>query len=50
VGPVDVAVPRDREARFTPQIVVNRQRRLGGIDDLVISLTTKASASCDITA
>src|SRR3954470_6788026 len=39
VGPVPIEVPRDRDGTFTPAIVAKRQRRLGGIDDLVISLT-----------
>src|SRR5580698_3567477 len=34
VGPVEVDVPRDRDASFTPKIVAKRQRRLGGVDDL----------------
>ena len=29
VGPVQVDVPRDRDASFAPQIVAKRQRRLG---------------------
>jgi putative transposase len=32
VGPVEVEVPRDRDASFEPQIVRKRQRRLDGID------------------
>src|SRR5437588_2306604 len=38
VGPVEVDVPRDRDSSFAPKIVAKRQRRLGGVDDLVISL------------
>ena len=41
VGPVGIEVPRDRDGSFTPAIVAKRQRRFGGIDDLVISLTAK---------
>src|SRR3954464_14846321 len=33
VGPVEVAVPRDREGSFEPQIVRKRQRRLSGVED-----------------
>jgi putative transposase len=40
-GPVGLDVPRDRAGSFTPQIVRKRQRRLSGVDDLVISLTAK---------
>lgn len=41
VGPVRVDVPRDRDGTFTPQIVAKRQRRFGGVDNLVILLTAK---------
>ena len=41
VGPVQIEVPRDRDASFEPAIVAKRQRRLGGVDDLVISLVAK---------
>ncbi len=41
VGPVPVEVPRDRDVTFTPAIVAKRQRRFGGVDNLVISLTAK---------
>ena len=40
-GPVELAVPRDRESSFEPRIVAKRQRRLSGVDDLVISLSAK---------
>src|SRR5437763_1042940 len=35
-GPVELSVPRDRDACFEPKIVAKRQRRLTGVDDLVI--------------
>lgn len=38
-GPVDVDVPRDRDESFEPRIVAKRQRRLSGVDDLMISLS-----------
>src|SRR6187431_2718941 len=37
VGPVELAVPRDRDGSFEPQIVRKRQRRLTGVEDMVIS-------------
>ena len=40
-GPVEISVPRDRDASFEPKIVAKRQRRLTGVDDLVISLSAK---------
>ena len=41
IGPVEVAIPRDRDGTFEPQIVRKRQRRLSGLDSLVISLSAK---------
>ena len=40
-GPVEIEVPRDRASSFEPVIVAKRQRRMGGIDDIVISLVAK---------
>lgn len=40
-GPVDIEVPRDRDATFQPKILAKRQRRLTGVDDLVVSLSAK---------
>ena len=39
VGPVEIEVPRDRDGTFEPGIVRKRQRRLDGIDEIVLSLT-----------
>jgi NAD(P)-dependent dehydrogenase (short-subunit alcohol dehydrogenase family) len=41
VGPVEIEVPRDREGSFEPQIVKKRQRRLSGVDEMVLSLSAK---------
>lgn len=38
VGPVDLAVPRDRAGTFTPMLVPKNARRLGGLSDVIISL------------
>ena len=40
-GPVEISVPRDRDSSFEPKIVAKRQRRLTGVDDMVISLSAK---------
>src|ERR671934_173575 len=37
-GPVDLAVPRDRNGSFAPQLVPKRQRRLEGFDAKGLSL------------
>ena len=50
VGPVQVSVPRDRDASFEPAIVAKRQRRLGGVDDLVISLVAKGLTTGEVQA
>ena len=41
VGPVEIDVPRDTDASFQPQIVKKRQRRLTGVDEIVLSLTAR---------
>ena len=50
VGPVSLDVPRDRDGTFTPQIVAKRQRRFGGVDNLVISLTAKGLTTGEVCA
>jgi hypothetical protein len=50
VGPVQVQVPRDRDASFEPRIVAKRQRRLGGVDEMVISLVAKGLTTGEVQA
>jgi transposase-like protein len=50
VGPVEVNVPRDRAGSFDPKLVRKRQRRLVGVDDLVISLVAKGLTTGEVTA
>lgn len=50
VGPVEVRVPRDAAGTFEPQIVRKRQRRLSGVDDLVLSLSAKGLTHGEISA
>ena len=38
VGDVELDVPRDRDGTFTPRLVPKGSRRLGGLDDMIISL------------
>jgi len=38
VGDVGLAIPRDRDGSFTPTLVPKGSRRLGGLDDMIISL------------
>ena len=49
-GPVTVAVPRDRDASFEPRLIAKRQRRLSGVDELVISLSAKGLTHGEICA
>ena len=49
-GPVDISVPRDRDSSFEPVIVAKRQRRLTGIDGLVLSLSAKGLTHGEIAA
>jgi putative transposase len=37
-GQVPLDVPRDRDGSFAPQLVPKGQRRIGGLDDMIISL------------
>ena len=50
IGPVEIEVPRDRDGSFDPQIVRKRQRRLDGIDEIVLSLTAPGLTTGDIAA
>jgi putative transposase len=38
VGDVGLAVPRDRDSSFEPRLVPKGARRLGGLDEMIISL------------
>ena len=41
IGPVEIEVPRGRDGSFEPIIVPKRQRRLDGVDQIVLSLTAR---------
>jgi putative transposase len=49
-GPVEITVPRDRNASFEPQIVPKRARRIGRIEDMILSLYSRGMTTRDITA
>jgi transposase-like protein len=49
-GPVEISVPRDRDSGFDPRIVAKRQRRLTGVEDMVISLSAKGLTHGEIAA
>lgn len=50
IGPVEIDVPRDTDSSFAPQIVKKRQRRLTGIDEIVLSLTAKGLTTGEVSA
>jgi putative transposase len=50
VGPVELAVPRDRDGSFDPELLRKRQRRLRGVDEMVISLTAKGLTTGEVQA
>src|SRR5215469_1773508 len=49
-GQVGIEVPRDRDGTFEPQIVRKRQRRLTGVDQIVLSLYAKGLTTGEIAA
>src|SRR5215469_599921 len=49
-GQVGIDVPRDRAGTFEPQIVKKRQRRLAGVDEMVLSLYAKGLTTGEISA
>jgi putative transposase len=49
-GEVPIVVPRDREGTFSPQIVKKRQRRLGEVDEIVLSLYAKGLTTGEVSA
>ena len=38
VGDVELAIPRDRDGSFAPTLVPKGSRRVGGLDDMIVSL------------
>lgn len=49
-GPVVLDVPRDRNGTFEPMIVPKKVRRLGNINDVVLSLYSRGMTTRDIEA
>ncbi len=50
VGPIEIEVPRDRDGTSSPVIVAKRQRRLGDVDTIVLSLSAKGLTTGEIGA
>jgi putative transposase len=49
-GKVELEVPRDRDGSFEPIIVKKRQRRLGEVDEIVLSLYARGLTTGEISA
>jgi putative transposase len=49
-GQVGIEVPRDRDGTSGPQIDGKRQRRLCGVDEIVLSLSAKGLTTGEISA
>jgi putative transposase len=49
-GPVRFDVPRDRNGTFSPKIVEKGRRRLGQVDDMILSLYARGMSTRDIKA
>ncbi len=49
-GPVEIEVPRDRNSEFEPAIVPKRARRVGNIEDMILSLYSRGMTTRDIEA
>jgi putative transposase len=50
IGPIEIDVPRDVDASFQPTIVKKRQRRLTGVDEIVLSLSARGLTTGEISA
>ena len=50
IGAAEIEVPRDTNSTFDPVIVKKRQRRLTGVDEIVLSLTAKGLTTGEIAA
>lgn len=49
-GPVTISVPRDRNGEFEPAVVPKRVRRLGNLDEAILSLYSRGMTTRDIEA
>ena len=49
-GDIELAIPRDREGNFEPQIIPKHQRRISCLDNKIISLYSRGLSTRDIQA
>lgn len=48
-GRIDLAIPRDRQASFDPQLIAKYQRRFPGFDDKIVSMYARGMSTREIT-
>ena len=49
-GEIEIAIPRDREASFTPKLIAKHQRRVPGFDERILSLYARGMSTREIAA
>jgi transposase-like protein len=49
-GPMEIAVPRDREGEFEPQIIAKHQREWRGFDDKILAMYSHGMSTQGIQA
>ena len=49
-GHIEIAIPRDRQGSFEPQLVKKGQTRFEGYDDKILALYARGMTTCDIQA
>ncbi len=49
-GEVEITIPRDRDASFTPQLLPKHQRRVPGFDERILSLYARGMSTREIAA
>jgi putative transposase len=47
-GQIELEVPRDRQARFDPQLIAKYQRRFPGFDDKIVSMYARGMSTREI--
>lgn len=47
-GRIDLAIPRDRQATFDPQLIAKYQRRFPGFDDKIVSMYARGMSAREI--
>ena len=49
-GEIEIAIPRDRDASFTPKLIAKHQRRVPGFDERILSLYARGMSTREIAA